>query len=99
MSVREFLAMGFFVAGMAGCASPHEQFFTLMPDSQHPVHRVAEPARAVVVGTVSVPEAVNRPQLVLEVADHQRELLEQERWIEPLAEDLQRAIVQHLSAD
>ena len=99
MSVREILAVGFLVAGMVGCASPQEHFYTLMPDSQHPVHGVAEPARAIVVGAVSVPEAVNRPQLVLELADHQRELLEQERWIEPVAEDLQRAIAQHLSAD
>ena len=98
MNVRVLLLLGVAAAGLAGCASPQEHYYSLMPDVPHAARDpAAPPLRTVAVAAVTVPEAVNRPQLVIGAGDHQRALLEQERWIEPVAEDLQRAIAQHLS--
>jgi uncharacterized lipoprotein YmbA len=98
MSIREIPLVGLLAVALSGCASPQEHFYTLLPDGPHPVQRVGAPLRTVVVATVTVPEAVNRSQLVLEVADHERVVLEQERWIEPVGAGLQRAIAQQLAA-
>lgn len=82
----------------AGCASPGERYYTLVSASAPVPPAPVSPARTLVVEPASVPEADNRPQLVLGVAPQQRTLLEQERWVEPLPEDLQRALAQSLSA-
>lgn len=102
MSVRVLLAPGLVIAIVAasgaGCASPHEHYYSLMPDVVNAARTQPESAVAVAVASVTVPEAVNRPQLVIGSGERARVLLEQERWIEPVAEDLQRAIAQHLAS-
>ena len=102
MSVRVLLAQGFVVAIVAatgaGCASPQVHYYSLMPDVVHAARTQSGTAVAVAVASVTVPAAVNRPQLVIGSGERARLLLEQERWIEPVAEDLQRAIAQHLAS-
>ena len=80
-----------------GCASPQEHYYTLVPVAA--LVPAASPAalRTLVVEPAVFPEALDRPQLVVGVAPQQRVLLEQERWVEPLPEDLQRALALSLS--
>ena len=83
---------------LVGCASPGERYYTLVNPGAAASPPPVSAARTLVVEPASVPEADNRPQLVLGVAPQQRMLLEQERWVEPLPEDLQRALAQSLAA-
>src|SRR4029077_1681578 len=52
-----------------------------------------------VVGPVSVPEAINRPQLVIIDRSGDLRVLEQERWIEPLPDAIRGALALRLSAE
>lgn len=98
MNARPSLLSAMALLACAGCASPREHYYSLVPDAAPVAARQAAPQRVIAVADVTVPEAVNRPQLVVGTGAHERMLLEQERWIEPLGEDLRRAIAQHLAA-
>jgi len=82
---------------MVACAStsPTPQLFTLSP--------LAKPASetsilTVTVGPVSLPAAVDRPQLVLSVAPNQVTVDEFNRWASPLKVDIARVVAENLSA-
>jgi uncharacterized lipoprotein YmbA len=53
---------------------------------------VTQPTIHVLVGPVTIPEAVDRPQLVVRRNSVQLVALEQERWAEPLREGISRAL-------
>ena len=97
MNVNALLILGTAAIAVAGCASPGERYYSLMPDAPRIAHSEVQPARTLTVAAVTVPEAVDRPQLVIETGDQQRVVLEQERWIEPVAGGLQRALAQQLA--
>jgi uncharacterized lipoprotein YmbA len=84
---------------LAGCgSSPPVQFFTL---SAEPVPAAAASTSAgtyaVVVGPVTVPELVDRPQLVLRSSSSRVELAELARWGAPLKSEIPRVVADHLS--
>jgi uncharacterized lipoprotein YmbA len=56
-------------------------------------------AYSVAVGPVSVPEMVDRPQLVLRATAHQVVLAEQARWAEPLRSSIPRVVAGYLAQD
>ncbi|ACC69842.1 PqiC family protein [Paraburkholderia phymatum] len=71
------------MALLAACASPRSSFYTLSPDST--LESVGAPLSvAVVVGPVTIPELVDRPQLVTRVSGNEVRLDEFARWGEPL---------------
>ena len=81
---------------LAGCSrSPRVTFYTLEPGPQveSPVDTVAP---TVVVGPVTLPEVVDRPQLVVRVADNRVDILETHRWAEPLKSEIPRLIAENL---
>ena len=53
-------------------------------------------APAVVVGPVTLPELVDRPQLVVRVAANRVAILESQRWAEPLKSEIPRVIAEDL---
>ena len=62
-----------------------------------PTGMAAAPAApSVVVGPVTLPELVDRPQLVVRVAANRVAILEEERWAEPLGSEIPRVIAQDL---
>lgn len=82
------------LALLAGCASssPPPNWHSLVPpaataSSPQPVAR-----QTLVVGPVTVPDEVDRPQLVLRNAAGVPALLDGERWSEPLKAQLPRAL-------
>jgi uncharacterized lipoprotein YmbA len=91
------LAIAVTVGGWGG--SPvRESFFTLSaPTSAAGVPQSASPA--IFVGPVSVPEAVDRSQLVLRTGANQVEVSEQYRWAEPLKNAIPRVIGDTLSRE
>ena len=73
-----------------GCASPRERLYTL--SGAEPQAAVTPPTLHVLVGPVTIPEAVDRPQLVVRYNTVRLVALEQERWAEPLREAIPRVL-------
>jgi uncharacterized lipoprotein YmbA len=78
----------------AGCGtSPTVRYYTL--NTAEASAAAAAPAKAVLsvtVGPVSVPDVVDRPQIVLRVGANRVELSEFERWGEPLKVAIPRVV-------
>lgn len=83
---------------VAACASPREHFYTLLESDAGLREPAAHADHVVIVGRVTVPVEVDRPELVIAGSDHRVVVLEQERWIEPLAVDIRRALTRDLAA-
>lgn len=84
---------------VSACGStPQERFFTLASDAA-PEARTATSGAGftVVVGPVTVPESVDRPQMVLRLAANRVEIAEQARWAAPLKSEIPRVIADHLA--
>lgn len=92
------LLCGFSVV-MASCAaSPSARFYTLAP---LPATGVAPQQHAasysVSVSHISLPEFMDRPQLVLTLDANRVQLLENHRWAEPLKTAIPRILAENLS--
>lgn len=91
------LFSGLLLAGLSGCgASLPERFYTLE------ARAIAEPAAAksdysVLVGPVSIPDLVDRPQMVLRADASRVTIAEQSRWAEPLKTAIARALAGNLN--
>jgi len=80
-------------ATLAGCASPPARFYTLAVDGPAATHTAsADPAFLIQVPAVDVPEQVARNQLVVQKSIGQVDVLEQERWASPPADEIRRAL-------
>lgn len=79
----------------AGCASPASRFYTL---STAPTPAATSSNLSVAVGPVSVPAAVDRPQIVVSVGPHQVRLDEFNRWAAPLQNNIARVVAENLVA-
>ncbi|MFH0351268.1 MAG: membrane integrity-associated transporter subunit PqiC [Chromatiales bacterium] len=96
MPARGFVC--FAVAVLAGCGSPpKERFYTLSAAGVAANVTAAEARDPVVVGPVTLPEVVDRPQLVVRVGANEVAILEQHRWAEPLKSEIPRLIARTLS--
>lgn len=86
---------------LAGCGSPPKiSFYTLAPRSDPLPATVAQPASSpigITVGPVTLPDLVDRPQLVVRTAENEVALLDQHRWAEPLKREIPRVLAGHLS--
>ncbi len=51
---------------------------------------------AIAVGPITLPEMVDRPQLVVRVAANRVEILEAQRWAEPLKDEIPRLVARNL---
>jgi uncharacterized lipoprotein YmbA len=97
--VHELSGLGSIVlvtVAAAGCfASAPARFYTL---SSTATANDAAPANcAVLVGVVSVPAAVDRPQFVVQIAPNRVELDEFNRWAAPLNDGIARAVAGDLA--
>lgn len=91
------LALGMILLG--GCASPSKaRFYTLgLP---LPSARAGVGANySVVIGPTTVPEAVDRPQIVVRVAPNRVEISDVHRWAEPLRSAIPRVLAQALAGE
>jgi len=78
------------------CASPREHLYTLEDALEQT--SVATGARpTVVVGPISLPELIDRPQLVVRSGNYDIVINEQERWAAPLKDQLPRLLAAELS--
>jgi len=89
---------GIFVVLLAACVGgnpPRESFFTLNAPEPPPA---AADAPSISVGPVTIPEMVDRPQIVVRLGPNQVQVLEQARWAEPLKIAVGRVVAANLAA-
>src|SRR5260370_4666931 len=92
-----FLVTVLAVGTLGGCSSsPTASFYTLSSDTTLERTGSAIPV-SIVVGPVTVPELVDRPQMVTRVAANEVALNEFARWAEPLKSDIPRAVAGDLA--
>ena len=92
---KAFSVLCILAAVGAGCATSRSDFYTLSSSSK------AAPAGAgysVAVGPVSVPEIVDRPQIVVRTGPNQVFIDEFHRWGSPLRDEIARGIAGNLAA-
>ena len=82
-------------AGMSCSATPPSRFYAL--DSTATAGGAPAARDAVIVGPVSIPGSVDRPQLVVQVSPNRMEVGEFDRWISPLDDSIARAVAGNLS--
>jgi uncharacterized lipoprotein YmbA len=86
---------------LAACGSaPKTNYYTLAPGDDPRPAVVAQPASSpigVMVGPVTLPDVVDRPNLVVRTAENQVALLDQHRWAEPLKREIPRVLAGHLA--
>lgn len=84
-------------------SSPNQHFYTLAPVSEWPNTRTDATTQAgvsayrVVVGPVSLPDAVDRPQLVIRRSLQTIDIKEERRWAGGLSAEIAQAITTDLS--
>ncbi|SUX55407.1 PqiC family protein [Chromobacterium vaccinii] len=79
------------IAAFAGCASPQSRFYGL--DAPAAPQAQAQFGKRLLLGPVSLPAALDRPQLVMDMGGGELKLQEFERWSAPL----DRLLAQRLS--
>jgi uncharacterized protein len=83
------------IALLSACASPPSYYYTLTP-IQGTLTGEASTA-SIAVGPVSVPEAVNRSEIVVQLGPNEVVLDEFNQWAGPLQADIQRVIMDNLA--
>lgn len=85
--------------------SPKENFYTLNSQS-YELKQVDEKSQGLIkslpnvninIAAVTIMELVDRPQLVIKVAPNQVQILEQQRWAQPLKNEIGRVVAKNLS--
>uniref|UniRef100_UPI002B05587C PqiC family protein n=1 Tax=Burkholderia alba TaxID=2683677 RepID=UPI002B05587C len=80
-------------AALAACSSPPARFYTLNSEAVTARRSLpANPALLIQVPAVGVPEQVAKSQLVVQKNAAQVDVLEQERWSSPPADEIRRAL-------
>jgi uncharacterized protein len=90
------------ISSLTGCASsPNESFYTL--SAGVPANGVTpasgESAYSVAVGPITLPEVVDRPQIVLRAGPNEVIIVELHRWAGSLRSEIPRIIADNLTAD
>ncbi|MGF6901412.1 PqiC family protein [Paraburkholderia sp. GAS348] len=86
------IAMAVALAALCGCASsPKSEFYTLSPQAPQASAPAAAPI-TVLIGVVTVPELVDRPQIVVRSSDSKVEIDEFARWADPLKTQIPNVI-------
>lgn len=93
--LASFVVLFTLVVAGGGCASPRSHFYTLNSDAKPATTRSDS---SVAVGPVSVPAAVDRPQIVVRLAPNQVAIDEFHRWASPLPDAIARVVAENLAA-
>lgn len=94
--IKQFVSIAGLAALAAGCASAPSKFYTLNATATSDGAPAAN--YSVVVGPVSVPAEVNRPQFTVQVAPNRVAVDEFNRWAGPLNENITRVVAENLAA-
>ncbi len=90
------LAATLLLASCSSVAPP--RFHTLLPSARAASTPASGAGPAWQMPPVTIPAQVDQPQFVVRRADDTLAVLEQERWIAPLQDEIRAALVEHLTA-
>lgn len=91
-------AVSILAAILVGCASaPATRYYTLMPPPAASKSAAATAHIDWELLPVAVPAQVDQPQWVVRTPDGRLAVLEQERWIAPLGEEIRDAVTENLT--
>ena len=97
MVVRVVCTLGLVVAlAVSGCRSATSRFYTLT--STAAPYDAPLASYGVIVGPVTVPASVDRPEFVVQVAPNRVALDEFNRWAAPLGDSIARVVAADLAA-
>ena len=80
--------------------TPLPDYYVLTPERVAPdaaVNIAVNPALALGIGPVTIPETVNRPNIVTPLDSNQVDVAEYHRWSEPLIENISRVVVTNVA--
>lgn len=87
-------------AVLAGCgSSPKANFYTLSSAAPPPQAPAATASYRIAIGAVTVPDVIDRPQIVTRTGANQVTIDEFARWAEPLQGEIPRVIAANLSRE
>ncbi len=89
------ISIALMAAVTAGCSTAPSHFYTL--DSTAVAGSAPATHISVMVGPVTVPEMVDRPQFVVQVAPNRVDVDEFNRWAAPLGDSIARAVAGDLA--
>jgi uncharacterized protein len=95
--MRTALVLSCVAAMLAGCSSPQASFYRLSADPTLTATSTRTATRPVIVGPVTVPDLVDRPQIVTRSTNNEVALNEYARWGEPLKSSIADAIAGDLA--
>jgi len=82
---------------ISACSKPALDFYMLSTDSDNPpINQTFNKSTNIGLGPIHLPDYLNRPQLVIETAENQYHLEENQRWAENLEQNISRELTQFL---
>lgn len=87
------------ILGLAGCASAPLHFYTLVPPAARTTDTGEPAGLPFELLPVSVPAQVDQPQLLVRQGGQSVVLLDSERWVAPLADEVRGAISADLATE
>ncbi len=94
--IRRSLAMAMLLVA-TGCASAPTRYYNLVAQAPPQPHLDAEGVE-IILDSVTVPEVVDRMQLVMQVSAVQVRILQHERWSVPLRDQIEAVLMMDLRA-
>ncbi len=88
---------GLLIAALFGCSSSPPVVFYTLTEIPSTTAISKSPAYEILVGPVTLPEMLDRPQLVTRVTDTRVNVLEQQRWAAPLKSEVPRILAANLN--
>ncbi|RED48098.1 PqiC family protein [Aestuariispira insulae] len=100
ISKRLFIALAavLLLAGCVGSPSQPTRFYMLSAGGAEQDGPPLSAGKAVLLGPVTLPGYLDRPQLVTHTSDNKLALSELDQWAEPLHDNLKRVLIDNLSA-
>ena len=96
-SIKRIALLCLTLALLAGCSrTPRVAFYTL--NATATPEAAAEALESVVVGQVTIPDLLDRPQFVVNLDANRVDFLEMRRWATPLKSEIPRVIAENLAA-
>jgi uncharacterized lipoprotein YmbA len=96
--VKAFAYIIFLTAIVSGCASsPPSRFYVLSERHESGAAQGAPLDIGVVVGPTSIPDSVDRPQIVVQFSENEVTIAEHARWAEPLGSAIPNVMARDLS--
>lgn len=90
-------AVFFALVSTAGCGTSQKTDFYQLEEASNASLTGIEKGGIIGIGPISLPEYINRPQIVTRQAEHHFNVSEFNRWIEPINDSISRLLVINLS--